>query len=78
MIWKKKEGFIKKKEDKKTSICRKCFKKMKLIKLDREKISRKNSWMILKVSSYTLKCKHNKQKIAFKKQRSVKLVPKSL
>ena len=43
MIWKKKEGFIKKKEDKKTSICRKCFKKMKLIKLDREKISRKNS-----------------------------------
>jgi hypothetical protein len=43
MIWKKKEGFIKKKEDKKTNICRRCFKKMKLIKLVNGKTSRKNS-----------------------------------
>jgi hypothetical protein len=78
MTWKKREEFIKKKEDKKMSICRGCFKRMKLIKLARGKTLRKNSWMILKVNSYILKCRHNKQKIVFKKQRSVKLVPRSL
>ena len=33
--------------------------------------------MILKVNSYILKCRHNKQKIVFKKQKSVKLELKS-
>ena len=67
MRWKKKEGFIRKKEDKKMSICKECFKRMKLIELARERTLKKNSLMIFKVNSYILKCRHNKQKIVIKK-----------
>jgi hypothetical protein len=43
MTWKKREEFIKKKEDKKMSICRRCFKRMKLIELASGKTLRKNN-----------------------------------
>jgi hypothetical protein len=43
MRWKKREEFIRKKEDKKMSICRRCFKRTKLIELANEKTQRKSS-----------------------------------